>query len=108
MKRTRRSIFAKPLLTAGSGLVLSMASCGQAPTGNLMPPPPSVELCITADPKEASVTVNDVALPDAGCTDVLQGYEADIKATATGYQPYEEKLRVDADTHHSITLTRNP
>jgi hypothetical protein len=106
MKRTRRSIFSTPLLTATSGLLISMTGCGPTHTGNLLPPPPSVELCITPDPKEAKVKVNAIDLPESACTRVFAGEVADITATASDYLPYEEKLQVDVNTQHPIKLTR--
>jgi hypothetical protein len=103
MEKNRRELRGRPLLVASAGLVLAVG-CHPAPRGNLMAPP-TVELCVTAEPAEAKVQVNGEDLPDGGCARVYQG-AVEISASAQGYQPLNEQLTVSGPTKHTVRLSK--
>jgi hypothetical protein len=113
---TRRRRSGKPLLVASAGLVVSIGCGNHHPPGNLMAPP-QVQVCVDADPPEAQVMIDGVAVGSDGCRPEYAG-QVEITATAPGYEPYREqftpKLQTfeEKETHgpdrHAIKLVKQP
>jgi hypothetical protein len=109
MSIKRRRTIGVSLLIAGTGISMTIA-CGDkdsgligSTSGNLMAPP-LAELCIEVEPETASVTVNENAIADGACTEVYQDNPIYLKATAEGFQDYEEELTISEDTTYSIEM----
>lgn len=92
MKRTMRGV---PLLISAAGAIVTIGCGGggggsaeepvRPPVGNLMPPP-TVTVCVTVDPPEATVTINGQAVDAQGCATVVDQGSTVIEADAEGYQ----------------------
>jgi hypothetical protein len=102
----RRALLGTSLLVGSAGVVV--VSCGGGGdtafvSGNLVAPP-MFDVCVTVEPAEADVLINDSSLNDVGCAATYEG-EAVVKATAEGFVPYEETLIISGDRDHAIVMT---
>jgi hypothetical protein len=96
----RRRLTGKGLLVASAGAVF--VSCGGTTSGNLVAPPMH-ELCLETDPDSAIVTANAMDVAADGCT-VLDEGDVSLTATADGFEPYEEVIRLLSPTTHTIEM----
>ena len=102
----RRPLRGQSLLVASTALTLGCPTVepfeGGAVSGNLVAPP-MYELCITAEPSTAAVTIDQNALEADGCSQVYEG-EHVVAATAEGYTPHEETVTVTGNTQLTVVL----
>lgn len=105
MARRRRLLNGKSLLVASGGVVL--LGCGED-VGNPFIPPEPAELCVDAEPPTAEVLVDGDGLDVDGCTIVGDGYSTPdsvvVRATAEGYQPFEEIVLVNFEGRTNFTV----
>jgi len=103
MKVRRRRLSGRPLLVATSaGVALTITSCADSTSGNLVAPP-QVQLCVEVVPDEATVSVDGVEWTDERCEDVWEGLHT-VDAVAEGYEDYSEEVMVDSPTTHEVTM----